>query len=289
MSQRPEPRKELPSTYFVQDRANIDERKRVQLQDMLLTHTMGGVLPEQTDPARLHRVIDIGCGTGNWLIELARAYPEIEQLIGVDISQRMIEYAHRQAQTEHVAERVEFQVMDILSALDFPQGHFDLLNQRMGLGYLRTWDWPNVLSKYQRVTRSGGVIRITESDISSVSTSPALTQFNDLSREAFYRAGHLFTPERDSVASKLPELFRQHGIRDVQTRKTLLEYHPGAELMDNYFENVKLVMHTIVPFLRKWGHVPDNYDTICQQALYEMQQPDCLTTWQLVTIWGSNP
>jgi len=283
---QPEPRKEQPSTYFVPDRTNKDERTRVQIQDTMITNAMGGVLPEQVDPANLRRIIDIGCGTGGWLVESAKTYPDIERLIGIDISNRMIEYARKQAQAEHVAGRVEFQVMDVLHTLDFPQHHFDLLNHRLGTSYLRTWDWPNLLTKYQHVTRPGGVIRITEGDICTVSSSPALTQLNDLTREAFYHAGHLFTPDNDSVPNKLPELFRHHGLTDVHTRTSLLKYLPGAE--DSFFDDVKLVFRTVVPFLRKWGRVPDNYDEIYQQALTEIQQPDCVTTWHLVTIWGTN-
>lgn len=43
-------RKDHPSTYFVQDRTNKDERTRVQIQDTMITKEMGGVLPEQADP-----------------------------------------------------------------------------------------------------------------------------------------------------------------------------------------------------------------------------------------------
>jgi hypothetical protein len=51
MSTPTDPRREHPSTYFVQDRSNEDELTRLQLQDQLVTASMGGVLPEQPDPA----------------------------------------------------------------------------------------------------------------------------------------------------------------------------------------------------------------------------------------------
>jgi len=55
-------RREHPSTYFVQDRSNAEERERLRLQDQMFTTGMGGVLPEQPDPARFQRVLDVGCG-----------------------------------------------------------------------------------------------------------------------------------------------------------------------------------------------------------------------------------
>src|ERR1700690_900455 len=87
-----EPRRELPSTYFVQDRSNIDELRRVHIQDVMITREMGGVLPEQPDTTRFRRVLDVGCGTGGWLIETAKAYPEIKLLVGIDVSKHIIEY-----------------------------------------------------------------------------------------------------------------------------------------------------------------------------------------------------
>src|SRR5262249_30880903 len=102
-------RQEHPSTYFVQDRSNVDEMTRLRIQDQMVTAGMGGVLSEQDDPARFQSVLDVGCGTGDWLIEVAKQYPTIRRLVGVDISAKMVEYARGQATEQGVDDRVEFQ------------------------------------------------------------------------------------------------------------------------------------------------------------------------------------
>lgn len=277
--------KEHPHTYMVQDRSNGDELARLRIQDQMTTRAMGGPLPEQT--ASFERVLDVGCGTGGWLIELARAFPDIKLLVGVDVSGAMLKTARAQAEAEGVNDRVEFQAMDALRMIEFPQQYFDLVNHRLCFSFLRTWDWPNLLQEYQRVARSNGIIRITEGDIFAESNSAALNQLSELGRSAFENAGHLFTPGRTGVTSKLPELLHQQGIQNVQTRLIHADYHPGTEQMDAFADNLTLAFRTMLPFLRKWTNVPNNYEQLYQQALNDMKQSDFTATAEIVTVWGS--
>ena len=62
-------------TYLVQDRSNQEELKRLIVQERMVTDLTGGVLPEQPDPTRFRRVLDIGCGPGVRIIDTAEAYP----------------------------------------------------------------------------------------------------------------------------------------------------------------------------------------------------------------------
>jgi ubiquinone/menaquinone biosynthesis C-methylase UbiE len=287
MSTSPKPHPEHPSTYFVQDRSNQDELKRLHIQDQLMTEVMGGVLPEQPDPASFERVLDVGCGTGNWLIEVAKTYPTARQLAGIDVSRTFIEYARAQAEAEQVSDRVEFQVMDALRMLEFPSGYFDLVNQRAGMSYLRTWDWPKLLQEYQRVARPGGVIRVIEGDPSVESSSPALISLFALTRQAFYQSGHLFTPESDGLTSHLARLLHQHGLQGVQKRVYRIEYHAGTLQADMFIEDMERGIRTGAPFLSKWTRLPDDYEEICQRAIREMHEPNFVATMNLLAVWGN--
>lgn len=71
------PQQERTTPYIVQDRSSQDELQRLEIQDKMITNGMGGVLPELPDPTTLRRVLDVGCGTGGWLIELARTSTQI--------------------------------------------------------------------------------------------------------------------------------------------------------------------------------------------------------------------
>ena len=296
MSSNPdEPRRNYPNTYFVKDRFNQDEMTRLAVQDELMTSGMGGVLPEQPDPTIFRRVLDVACGTGGWLIEAAKTYPTMTRLVGVDANRRIIEYAYSRAQAEQVSERVDFQAMDALLILEFPHGYFDLVNMRLATSFMRTWNWPKLLDEMQRITRPGGIIRLTEIE-GMDATSPALMRLSALVGEAFYNSGHLFSEGRTEgtstrgtagVASDLARLLHQYSVHDVQARASTREFRAGSADVQGYAEDMRLGFRTMLPFLRKWTHVPDDYETIYQQMLQEMQQPDFTAKWHLLTAWGT--
>lgn len=286
MSTPTNPRRELPSTYIVQDRSNEEELMRLQLQDQMVTAGMSGVFAEQPDPGIFRHVLDVGCGTGGWLIEVARTYPQIAALVGIDVSNRMVTYAQAQAEAQGVSDRVQFRVMDALGMSDLPDNYFDLVNQRMGWSFLRTWDWPKILREYQRTARPGGVIRLTEAEVNE-SDSPALMRLNELLVQAMYQAGHFPSLDWRTVTPELPRLLKKLGLRDVQTHEYALEFRTGTPEGQLSYENIRHVFRTSLPFLRKWTRVPDDYEAIYQQALKEIQQPGFVATWRLLTAWGT--
>lgn len=285
----PHPKRALPSTYFVQGYATENEAARLHIQDGLITRAMGGVLPEQQQPSRFQEILDIGCGTGDWLIELASTVPPPSLLVGIDVNKPMLAYAATQAEARQVSDQIQWREMDALRSLDFLTETFALVNLRCGLSFVRTWDWPKLLRECQRVCKAGGVIRITDVDLRVKNASPALNQLFDLIVEAFYRAGHFFTPEGDGVISQLAPLLERAGLQNVETRVYVRECQAGTLEWQSSFEDIKHLLRTIVPFLRKWTRVPDDYEFLCRQALKDMQQPDFVTTSTLLTCWGNKP
>ena len=284
-----EPKKEYSSAYYVQDSRSEQELVRLTIQGRMMTGAMGGPLPEQADPSSLRRVLDIACGPGEWIIETAKTYPTMS-LTGIDISQRMIQYAREQALTQHLEDRVSFHVMDALLFLEFPSSFFDLVNLRCCVGFMRTWDWPKMINEMLRVSRRGGVVRITDAEAGhTCPASPALTQFSELYQDALFQAGHLFEQAPSGLTAHLASLLGQHGCKTVQTRTYAMTYQAGTPSAQAYYEDMQRAFRTLRPFILKWGRSsnPDDYDAVCQQALAEIQQSDFQATWNLLTAWGT--
>lgn len=281
-----DPYKEHPSTYPIQDRGNLDEFARLDVQDSMLNSGMGGALPELDSPSHLQRVLDVGCGTGDWLLETARTFPTIEQLVGVDISSQMRAYAHEKAQAQHLDGRVQFQTMNALRGLEYPDSFFDLVNLRFGVSWIRTWEWTKLLTELLRVTREGGIIRLTECSVTCESTSPALSSLWDIMLETSYRSGRLFMRSSDGITRQLVPLLTQHDLKQVQTRTYSLSHHAGTQAGQHFFNDMRHVFHLLLPYFQQWTRVPDDYQQIYQQALQEMQEPHFVATWTLLTAFG---
>ncbi len=276
-----------PSQYVVEDRSSNPEMIRLMIQDTLITTGMGGPLSEQPDPASLHRVLDIGCGPGGWILEAARLYPHMN-LTGIDISWRMIEYARAQAQARRLTDGVEFLVMDALHPLKFPDASFDLVNMRFGSSFLLVTDWPGLLGELLRVTRPGGIVRVTDY-LTTQSTSPAYNRLIQMGLCALYRSGHSLTEEKTGVTHELERLLSERGCQQVQTKDYTLEFVAGTVGGQNLYQIQMYWFQTWLPFLQKWGCASEDYDALREQALIEMQQPDFRATSQLVTAWGTKP
>src|ERR1700753_1331797 len=88
-----------PENTYVVDAESSAEMARLMRQEQLITEGMGGLFPEGIDLSHADRILDIACGPGGWVIETAFTYPHIE-VIGVDISHRMITYAQAQANVQ---------------------------------------------------------------------------------------------------------------------------------------------------------------------------------------------
>jgi ubiquinone/menaquinone biosynthesis C-methylase UbiE len=284
-----ESRNEYPSAYYVQDRRSEQELERLTIQGQMMTEAMGGPLPEQADPSRFQRILDIACGPGEWVLATAKMYPSMS-LVGIDISQSMIQYARQQAAKEHLGDRVEFHVMDALLLLEFPSSSFDLVNLRCCVGFMRTWDWSKMLNEMRRVARARGVVRVTDAEAGhTCPTSPALRQFCERYQSALFQAGHLFEPTPSGLTAHLAELLERHGCKGVQTRTASMTYQANTPSWQAYYEDMQRAFQTLRPFILKWGQrtQPEEYDALCQQALAEIRQSHFQATWNILTAWGT--
>jgi ubiquinone/menaquinone biosynthesis C-methylase UbiE len=159
---------------------------------------------------------------------------------------------------------------------------FDLVNLRFGVSFIRKWEWPSVISEMLRVTKPGGVVRVTDSGIVQHSNSITLKMFQEMVWCALNRAGHLFGEEELGVTPHLAPLLKRYGVREVQTQAYTTTYQSDKI----YIEDICHAMKTLKPFIQRWGCADIDYEQICQMVREQMNRPDFYAVWQLLTTWG---
>jgi ubiquinone/menaquinone biosynthesis C-methylase UbiE len=277
------------NTYVI-DPESAAEMARLLDQDLLVTKHMGGLLTERPDFANIHRVLDIGCGPGGWVQEVAFAHSDIE-VIGIDISQKMIQYARAQAKVQGL-DNTRFLVMDATKPLDFPDNYFDLVNGRALTSFLHPTMWSTLIQECWRITRSDGIIRLTEADSLGITTSPALGKLYSKIMQAFHLSGRCFSSEGQyfGITPKLGYFLRKVGYQKLRKTPHILDYSAGEEAHDSMYRDWTIALKLVQPFLLTTKvATQEEADALYQQAMMEMRAEDFTAISYSLSVWGEKP
>lgn len=119
-------------------------------------------------------ILDVACGTGDSTIAIAKAAAPGSRIMGVDISQNMMEPLMRKAAREGVHDRIRLKVADA-EALPFQENSFHRVTCAFGVRNFE--DKEQGLEEFHRVLKPGGKVVILEL---SVPTSRPVRRIYDL-------------------------------------------------------------------------------------------------------------
>lgn len=164
------------------------------------------------------RILDLGCGTGDDAIAMARQVGPGGEVVGVDLSEAMVQEARRRA--GGLGLPLRFEVADAL-ALPFADHSFD--GCRADRVFQHLADPEGALAELVRVARPGAPIVVADPDFGSAMI--------DVSDRALARRVKTFLS--DLLANpwsgrRLPGLFQAAGLTDVRIQ---IEFWP-ADLDD---------------------------------------------------------
>jgi SAM-dependent methyltransferase len=285
---------------YVFDVESSAEMVRLLDQDHMTTRAMGDLFPEFYDPdfdpesTDKQRVLDVACGPGGWVQQVAFAYPTIE-VFGIDISHTMIEYAQAQAGVQRL-KNAYFEEMDVTQPFKFPDDSFDFVNARFMVGFLSREQWPQVLQELVRVTKPGGMVRLTDSDVAAtgVTNSRALERLTTLAAQACYRAGKGFGAGRESsnigITPMLSILLQRAGCLGVIEQPHILNYSSCTTAYHANYSNFRTGWLLMKPFLLKMGVTTnEEIDALYEQFQIEMLSEDFRGLWYFLSACGQKP
>lgn len=278
-----------PTSSYQVDAENIAEMARLVRQARMLSEQLG-LFPMGLQLEQMHTILDIGCGPGEWALEIAQRFPEL-QLIGVDISERMIAYAQYCARDRGLS-NVQFQVMDARQPLAFPDASFDMIHARFITGFLTTATWPILLRECFRLLRHGGTICDSEFEELGITTSAALAQYNHLLIESARRAGQCFAPVGDvyGITAVQARLLQEAGFQHICQQAHVMNYSAGMPAYIGMCDNFNTFLNLVQPFLVRSGiATQEDISALYARTMEEMQDDNFCAVAFFQSVWGSKP
>ena len=147
-----------------------------------------------------HRVLEIGCGTGNLALLVKRLHPDAE-VVGLDPDPKALARARRKAGRKALPVRLD---LGFAQELPYPDASFDRVLSAFMFHHLGPDDKEKALREVRRVLKPGGSLHLLDLGGAKTSSDGFLAHLS-------YRHGRL----RDNLEAGIPPLMREAGLAEA--------------------------------------------------------------------------
>jgi ubiquinone/menaquinone biosynthesis C-methylase UbiE len=277
-------------TYIIDSEGSVEAERLIE-QDRLFTQAMGGLFPEQTPEklASVRSLLDIACGSGAWVANVAQRYPHIDAT-GIDISSAMIDLANETARS-HGLHNAHFTVMDAKQPLAFANNTFDFINTRFISSFMDQASWPLLIAECKRVLKPGGVLRLSENEM-GVSSSLASQRIQDYLYHILAAQKRTFSVDgrTTGITHVLGKLLSDAGFEGIGQRPYVLDASAGADLHEVSCKDFEIALSLLKPYFIASKMIEEaEFDRLYNELLHDMKQPSFRSLLYGLTLWGFKP
>ncbi|KAI9708433.1 MAG: hypothetical protein M1820_003893 [Bogoriella megaspora] len=233
------------------------------------------------------KVLDVGTGTGGWVMDVAQQFPECE-VTGIDLSP---------IQPDWVPDNVHF-VVDDATEEDWmiEPDSYDLIHTRVMLTSFE--DFREIIARSFKYLKPGGWMESQEfmpsvyCDDSTMTPQHPFYQWTKLYDEAVMKMNR---PGR--IANKLKRWYEQAGFVDVQeiVFKLPINSWPKDEKLKRLGRLHEAVMQdglqafSLAPFHRAFGWSKDEIEVSLVDARKSLSDRNVHTYSKVFVVWGRKP
>jgi ubiquinone/menaquinone biosynthesis C-methylase UbiE len=267
----------------------VVEVVRKRLLCDLICPLVAALLPEGADLSGLHQVLEVACGQGLFVLDLAYAHPELE-VAGIESAASLIADANAQACDQQLP-NASLGVVDLTCPpFDFSDASFDLVTASFLCSRLEEAEFPPLLSESHRLLRPGGWLRLVECE-AGWSSSAAIETLSGYYAQAIARAGLRPIPanrmhDLDGKGA-LRQMLKAAGFQVRAAHRHRLSFSADEEAYAAMRQVISVFLDLIQPFVLRMGVVSEEaYRELVRQAGCEMRLPFFEGHWHLLTLWG---
>ena len=204
-------------SYKEYTRTSWNESAETYLAAMRLFEPYGFDLLARIDPKVRETALDIATGPGEPAMSIARMVGADGRVVGIDLSEKMVEVATRLARQRRIS-NVEFRAMDA-EQMDFPPDTFDLATSRFGFQIFTN---PETVAKETlRVLKPRGRIGVAIWSTADRATALHAVVGAMLEYAEPDESGYLPTPYELGGPAEMTNLLERTGFHDaIETRRS---------------------------------------------------------------------
>lgn len=190
---------------------DLGETNRLNFQHFLLRQLLqSNYLAPLTQAPQA--ILDVGCGTGRWAIEMAAQFPD-SNIIGLDKVVPATDTVTLGYGINQRPQNFNFVAGDVLQGLAFPNASFDFVHMRLLYSAIPAVRWQFVVSELVRVTRPGGWVELVEGGLPP-NGGAGMNMLHSLTIEGGNKVGLDMT-----VGSRLGAYLQNAGMVNVRSRE----------------------------------------------------------------------
>lgn len=257
------------------------------LHQHLLQIQDGHLFPERIPVSTMDRVLDLGCGAGDWIFDLTKRFPQLH-IYGVDIDEDLLHQARIRRNAGSI-QQVELRTMDIRQPLDLPDHSFDFIHMRRCAQFIAPQTWPHFIAECVRLLKPDGWLTIVELELCEIS-SPACLAIHQAMLQTNARMGRSLdvTGATRGVAQRLYSMLQRASLEEVSYDLYTIDlgYMAGNSahvflqefLRNAYHAKPLLIQHDVL--------TAQEFDQLIAQANRELNTPDVCGWAILVSVYG---
>ncbi|RKP05322.1 S-adenosyl-L-methionine-dependent methyltransferase [Thamnocephalis sphaerospora] len=206
------------------------------------------------------RVLDIGTGSGVWMLEMAAEFPSCE-FTGIDI-------APLQPATV-LPQNCKFEIANVLEGLSYADGYFDCVRHSLLVAAIPKEKWLPYVKECARVCASGGWVEMIEADCRGQGGGPVSEKLADMIVRALQTRG--LSPD---TGSKVDRLMCEAGLVDVKATHVKIPVGSwGGTAGELFAKNARMANAILIPLLANTlGISREEMEQLAQQGEEEIER-----------------
>ncbi|KAH7629377.1 S-adenosyl-L-methionine-dependent methyltransferase [Sordaria sp. MPI-SDFR-AT-0083] len=237
---------------------------------------------------KVGKVLDIGTGTGSWVIDFADEFPNTE-VIGTDITP---------IQPTWTPPNCKFELDDCNAEWTWPDNTFDFIHCRMMFGVVTDWD--DLFRQAYRTSKPGGWVEsfvacsTMFSDDGTVKEGSAMSQWAKVWNAGGEKTGRTFMVYDHDLQQKGME---KAGFVDITVKEFIIPvgvWHKDKELAEKgiwwkMMMEADLEGYLIYIFNVVMGWTPEESTAYAKHFRKELNDPNIHAYFKARTVYGRKP